>query len=82
MSKPGTPQNDYERNTWPELEKLARDLPEAGVHFQETFVYRRSKDVGTSVGEWTSELVREDAWFKDLLPNASTSAPHHHRPTC
>lgn len=24
----------YEATTWPELEKLARDVPEAGIHFQ------------------------------------------------
>lgn len=32
-------------------------------------MYRRAKDTGTPVGEWFSELVREDAWFKDLMPN-------------
>lgn len=24
----------YEATTWPELERLARDVPEAGIHFQ------------------------------------------------
>ncbi|KAF2226758.1 hypothetical protein BDZ85DRAFT_256727 [Elsinoe ampelina] len=69
MSQDGTPSRDYERNTWPELEKLARDLPEAGVHFQNTAVYRRAKDAGTPVSDWMSELAKEDAWFKDLVPN-------------
>ena len=30
----GTEFASYERNTWPELERLARDVPEAGIHFQ------------------------------------------------
>lgn len=24
----------FERDTWPELARLAKDLPEAGIHFQ------------------------------------------------
>lgn len=36
VAKPGSPSEAYERNTWPELERLARDLPECGVHFQGT----------------------------------------------
>lgn len=34
VAKQGTPSQGYERATWPELEKLARDVPEAGIHFQ------------------------------------------------
>lgn len=34
VAKEGTPAEEYERNTWPELAKLAKDHPEAGVHFQ------------------------------------------------
>lgn len=26
--------SQLERNTWSELERLARDLPETGIHFQ------------------------------------------------
>lgn len=36
VAKPGSPSQSYERNTWPELERLARDMPESGVHFQGT----------------------------------------------
>jgi hypothetical protein len=28
----------YERNTWPELARLAKDVPEAGIHFQSTYL--------------------------------------------
>ncbi|GAB7346868.1 hypothetical protein MBLNU459_g1950t1 [Dothideomycetes sp. NU459] len=69
VAKEGTASGDFERDTWPELARLAQDHPEAGVHFQETLVYRRSKDVGTPVGEWFAELVREDAWFSKVVPN-------------
>ena len=34
VSSKGTPAADWDRNTWPELEKLARHHPEAGIHFQ------------------------------------------------
>ncbi|KAI9694096.1 MAG: hypothetical protein M1822_003367 [Bathelium mastoideum] len=34
VAKPGSLGEQYERNTWPELERLASRLPEAGVHFQ------------------------------------------------
>jgi hypothetical protein len=34
VGKEGTPSQEYERNTWPELAKLAQEHPEAGVHFQ------------------------------------------------
>ncbi|KAF2149000.1 FAD dependent oxidoreductase [Myriangium duriaei CBS 260.36] len=69
VSKDGTPSNQYERDTWPEFAKLARDAPEAGIHFQNTVAYRRSKDTGTAVSDWMSELVRDDAWFRDLMPD-------------
>ncbi|KAI6863811.1 FAD dependent oxidoreductase [Hortaea werneckii] len=69
VAKPGSPSETYERNTWPELERIARDLPEAGVHFQDTVIYRRAKDAGTDVANWFAELIKEDAWFKDVVPN-------------
>ncbi|TKA37330.1 hypothetical protein B0A49_12983, partial [Cryomyces minteri] len=69
VGKQGTASELYERNTWPELARLAADLPEAGVHFQDTVVYRRAKDVGTATGDWFAELLREDAWFADVVPN-------------
>ena len=34
VGKEGTPSQEYERTTWPELAKLAQDHPEAGIHFQ------------------------------------------------
>lgn len=34
VGKEGTPSQEYERTTWPELAKLAQEHPEAGIHFQ------------------------------------------------
>lgn len=34
VGKEGTPSQEYERSTWPELAKLAQEHPEAGIHFQ------------------------------------------------
>lgn len=39
----------------------------------ETFVYNRKKDSGTATGDWFRELLRQDAWFKDVVPNVSRS---------
>ncbi|KAK6431030.1 D-amino acid oxidase [Oleoguttula sp. CCFEE 5521] len=69
VAKPGSKAQQYETDTWYELEKLATNLPEAGVHFQNNHIYRRAKDADSAVGDWFKELIREDAWFKDVLPN-------------
>ena len=74
FSEEGTETASYERNTWPELAHLAQKLPEAGVHFQTTELYRRTKDVRTPVGDWTAHLMSEKAWFRDLLPDVG----HHY----
>ena len=34
VGKDGSDVAAYERDTWPELMKLARDYPESGIHFQ------------------------------------------------
>lgn len=37
VSVAGSAAAEWDKNTWPELEKLARHHPEAGVHFQGLF---------------------------------------------
>jgi D-amino-acid oxidase len=69
VGKAGTQKAQFERDTWPELSRLASDVPEAGIHFQDTIIYNREKDVGTATGEWFAELLKTDAWFKDVVPN-------------
>ena len=34
VGKPGSKLAQFERDTWPELNRLASNVPEAGVHFQ------------------------------------------------
>lgn len=34
VGKPGSKLAQFERDTWPELQRLASNVPEAGIHFQ------------------------------------------------
>ncbi|KIW69284.1 hypothetical protein PV04_05166 [Phialophora macrospora] len=65
----GSKAAEYEKETWAPLEDLARNHPEAGVHFQECQVYSRTKDVGSATADWFNELLSPDAWFKNVVPN-------------
>lgn len=38
----------------------------------ETMIYRRKKDIGSATGEWFAELLKEDAWFQEVVPNVSS----------
>jgi D-amino-acid oxidase len=69
VGDPGSLLQKMEMTTWPELERICREIPEAGIHFQETIVYGRAKDAGTATGQWFKELCKEDAWFKNVVPN-------------
>ncbi|KAF2873377.1 FAD dependent oxidoreductase [Massariosphaeria phaeospora] len=69
VGKPGSNLQKFETATWKELDRICREVPEAGLHCQETFIYGRKKDENTATGDWFKELVKEDAWFRDLMPN-------------
>jgi hypothetical protein len=71
VGKPGSQLHKFEEATWPELDRICRDVPEAGIHYQNTVTLGRTKDAGSAVGEWFSELVKEDAWFSKTLPDVS-----------
>ncbi|KAL2221883.1 D-amino-acid oxidase [Thermoascus aurantiacus ATCC 26904] len=58
-----------ERDTWPVLEELAKNYPEAGIHFQKTVVYNREKDRLSATGQWFAELLKKDPWYKDVVPD-------------
>jgi len=60
---------DWESITWRYLNDLAQSFPEAGIHFQETIIYNREKDEGSTVGKWFSELVDPNPWFQNIVPN-------------
>ncbi|KAK3691258.1 D-amino acid oxidase [Vermiconidia calcicola] len=69
VGAPGSNHKTFEINTWPELSRLASDHPEVGIHFQEARVFRRAKDAGSATAQWFAELLKEDAWFKEVVPN-------------
>ncbi|KAI9776522.1 MAG: hypothetical protein M1816_005240 [Peltula sp. TS41687] len=72
VSVRGTEAAASDRNTWPELDRLARDVPEAGIHYQETVIYARNRDIkDTTTGKWFAELLSTKPWFHDILPNFS-----------
>jgi hypothetical protein len=73
VGKPGSNLQRFEKATWTELDRICREVPEAGIHFQNTRVYGRKKDAGTATGQWFEELTKEDAWFKDVVPNVCAS---------
>ncbi|KAL2066124.1 hypothetical protein VTL71DRAFT_2195 [Oculimacula yallundae] len=60
--------NRWEKNTWPELARLAKDVPEAGIHFQDAIVYNRTKDAQATTGQWFNELLSTTPWFSTVVP--------------
>ena len=84
VGKPGSNLQKFERATWGELDRICREVPEAGIHYQATRVYGREKDADTATGQWFEELTKEDAWFKDVVPNVCRAYPNSvsiHSPT-
>ncbi|CAG8972662.1 hypothetical protein HYALB_00009302 [Hymenoscyphus albidus] len=57
----------WEKTTWPELARLAKDVPEAGIHFQNTVIYNREKDSNTATGLWLKTLTSTEPWFKNVV---------------
>ncbi|PHH89480.1 hypothetical protein CDD83_5975 [Cordyceps sp. RAO-2017] len=58
----------WERRTWPELKRLAEQVPEAGIHFQKSRVLRRDKDQQMHE-EHKDALFDREPWFRSLLPD-------------
>ncbi|KAI9754170.1 MAG: translation initiation factor eIF-2B subunit alpha [Chaenotheca gracillima] len=69
VSITGTEAAEWDKNTWPELNRLAADVPEAGVHYQDTVIYNRKKDTQSATASWFAELLSTTPWFKDTVPN-------------
>lgn len=59
----------WDRDTWPFLEDLARNRPEAGVHFQDCKIYARRKDTGSATADWFAGLLSPNPWWKNVVPN-------------
>lgn len=58
----------WERRTWPELKRLAEQVPEAGIHFQSCRVYRRDKDLQQE-SVLSDSLFDRNPWYASMLPN-------------
>jgi D-amino-acid oxidase len=69
VGKPGSTLQRLEMATFPEWLRICREVPEAGIHFQESRIFGRKKDAGTAVGLWFEELCKEDAWFSKMVPD-------------
>ncbi|KAL8983664.1 MAG: hypothetical protein Q9177_004913 [Variospora cf. flavescens] len=57
ISEAGTEAAGWDKNTWPELENLAKNHPEA-----ETAIYQRAKDVHSPTGEYLAEKLKAEPW--------------------
>ncbi|KAI1211036.1 FAD dependent oxidoreductase [Annulohypoxylon truncatum] len=58
-----------ERRTWPEIKRLAKEVPEAGIHLLKSRVYRREKDLeALRKGGYSFDgLFQENPWYKSLF---------------
>ncbi|KAF2143666.1 uncharacterized protein K452DRAFT_350117 [Aplosporella prunicola CBS 121167] len=76
VGPPGSALALYERNTWPELQRLAANDPSAAIHFQEAVLHNRAKDLGSVTGDWFAELLKANPWWKDVVPNFRVLPKH------
>ncbi|KAJ6001092.1 hypothetical protein N7481_001501 [Penicillium waksmanii] len=68
VSYTGTDSAEWDKNTWGPLEELARNHPDAGIHFQECQILNRAKDSQSATAAWFAELLSPNPWFKDVVP--------------
>ncbi|OTB09723.1 hypothetical protein K445DRAFT_323703 [Daldinia sp. EC12] len=61
--------SSWERRTWPEIKRLATEVPEAGIHLLKSRVYRREKDIEKlrKGGYSFDGLFEENPWYKTLF---------------
>ncbi|KAF3061618.1 D-amino-acid oxidase [Daldinia childiae] len=61
--------SSWERRTWPEIKRLATEVPEAGIHLLKSRVYRREKDIEQirKKGYNFDGLFEENPWYKTLF---------------
>lgn len=58
----------WERRTWEHLRKLTENEPSAGIHFQNTRVYRRDKDAPEyPSSNFYDALFSKDPWYKTMF---------------
>ncbi|KAI1081821.1 FAD dependent oxidoreductase [Whalleya microplaca] len=61
--------SSWESRTWPELKRLAVEVPEAGIHLQKVRLFRREKDIEKlrKGGYNFDGLFQENPWYKSLF---------------
>ncbi|KAK2802241.1 hypothetical protein FQN50_007421 [Emmonsiellopsis sp. PD_5] len=69
VSLSGTEAAEWDKNTWYPLADLAKNHPEAGVHFQECEIHKRTKDKDSATAAWFAELLSPNPWFSKVVPN-------------
>ncbi|KAH6876089.1 D-amino acid oxidase-like protein [Alternaria rosae] len=70
MPMSAEPSSRYERRTWPQLKRLATEVPEAGIHLQKCRIYRRKQDMKKlQSGGATSfnNVFAENPWWRSLV---------------
>ncbi|ORY62896.1 D-amino-acid oxidase [Pseudomassariella vexata] len=67
----------WERRTWPQLKRLALEVPEAGIHLQKARVLRRTKDLEKlKTGVYSFDgLFMENPWYKSLFDDFRELSP-------
>ena len=50
--------------------------PSRRLTITESHVYRRAKDKGSATADWFDELMKSDAWFKNVVPKVLESFAH------
>ncbi|KAK0382680.1 hypothetical protein NLU13_6679 [Sarocladium strictum] len=64
----------WEERSWPEMSRLAAHVPEAGIHFQLSHVYRREKDAQSGVSSFDSMFI-QNPWYSRLFPDFRELSP-------
>lgn len=67
VSLPNTREQDWDRITYLALDRLASEVPEAGIHYQDAIIYKRNKDQDTVMTQWQQTLLSDEPWFKGLV---------------
>ncbi|KAL0929230.1 FAD dependent oxidoreductase [Colletotrichum truncatum] len=68
--QPFSPETDcrWEERSWPEMSRLAANVPEAGIHYQKSHIYRRQKDVESGATSFDSMFI-QNPWYRRLFPD-------------
>ncbi|CAN8102483.1 unnamed protein product [Discula destructiva] len=55
----------WERRTWPELRRLAVEVPEAGIHLQKALIYRNAKELEPNTATQSGKVGLSEALFDE-----------------